>query len=703
MPWDPREAKSRILMDLAAGRPLSGDARITAELVQLANSHGLVGLLAEEVGMPVVKAAHARLDVRQEVMRRNLSRILERMHQEGIRVSVLKGARMADTFYRDPRRRTFTDIDLLVETHSLENALDLLADDEAVVAVPAKRPKADKRDLVLADSTGVTFHLDLHWNLFAYTQLRGAATGATESAWKRAEFYEGSSIGPYWSLPSGHEVCFLAAHSILDHRFRLILFRDFVEITNGPVEWEEVMETAHLWGLRSVTYIALWIASQAFGANVPNELLKALRPRSETVTLLEHMLPRVDFASFDGHRVHPVNLACVLLNDSASSRLGLAFRAPLAFPAWRRRAAMSPTVTASSRMLLVVSSNRRRGAEVFAERLRDGLLDKGFVVEAVSLSEVNETARADVESITDRAPSDIGRLDPRIAMSLRRKVGKFRPELVVASGPTLRYGVLATVGRATRLVYVAIGEPRYWIRSRLSEAIHRFLLRRSDQVIAVSTATRSQLLDFEPALAGRVQVGYTGVPEGMFRDPAAQNAGPLRVLVVGALSVEKDPLAALRAVASVDDALVRMVGSGPLETAVREEAGRLGMDHRLELTGAVDDVEVHLEWADVLLLSSRTEGLPAAILEAGAASVPAIAFDVGGVKEAVVDGVSGVVVPAGDDDGLTSALSRLSADRNRLAEMGLAAHRHVASRFRLDRVVDEYVRLLTADLARSKR
>jgi glycosyltransferase involved in cell wall biosynthesis len=609
---------------------------------------------------------------------------------------------VADAFYSDARYRNFTDIDVLVEPHSLERALRMLSSDEAVSAVPKRGPKADKRDVLFSDPSGMTFILDLHWNLFSYSQLRGSAEKATDAAWESAVLVEDSSLGPHWTLPIGTEIAFLAAHSILDHRFRLALFRDFVEVARRNVDWDDVITTCGRWGLRSTTYIPLWMANQVLEAEIPEGVLESLRPRSSVVSFLERALPRVDLARFDGHRVHPVNLGAVLLNDSPISRVGLAVRAPVAFPAWRRRAMESLHSHSAPKTLLVVSTNRRRGAEVLAERLRDGFTERGFQAEAVSLSSAGDETKADVENLSELSPDALGRFNLRAGLALRRRIRRFRPNVVVAFGPTLRYCVLAAFGTGSRLVYVAIGEPQYWVRSVWSAWPNRVLLRQTDRVVAVSAETKTQLLKFEPELDGRVFVSHTGVPRQMFRDSKAHDSGPLRVLVLGALSSEKDPLTALRTVAGVGQAHLRMVGSGPMDVSVRQEAENVGMKGRLELAGSVDDVSEHLEWADVLLLSSRTEGLPAAILEAGAAGVPSVAFDVGGVSEAITDGTTGLVVQAGDMGALTSALRSFDEDRTRVSEMGAAARRHMEKNFRLEPAIDEYIRLLTTEPRRSQ-
>jgi len=192
-----------------------------------------------------------------------------------------------------------------------------------------------------------------------------------------------------------------------------------------------------------------------------------------------------------------------------------------------------------------------------------------------------------------------------------------------------------------------------------------------------------------------MHVTYTGVPPSLFDVNSDKHGGPIRVLMVGSLTTEKDPALALRAAAQVDNAVLRYVGEGPLEEELREGSDTLGISERVEFVGSVSDVVPHLEWADVLILTSCSEGLPGAILEAGAAAVPTVAVDVGGVGEAVLDGVSGYVTKRSADE-LAAALTGLDSDRQRLAEMGEAARRYVFSKFLLDDVIDRYAELLAS-------
>lgn len=260
----------------------------------------------------------------------------------------------------------------------------------------------------------------------------------------------------------------------------------------------------------------------------------------------------------------------------------------------------------------------------------------------------------------------------------------------------MRYAVFSNIRRASHLVYYAIGEPRYWLRSRLALYRNRGLLNRVDRVLAVSKMTAEQLVEIAPKLAGRVTVAPTGVDDHYFevREPQPKDGhDSLRACWIGSLSAEKDPLLALQGVAGATGTRIRFVGDGPLRPQLEAGVAELAMDDRVELAGAVDDVRPHLAWADVTLLTSETEGLPGVILESAAAATPAIGVAVGGVAEAIEDGVTGFVVDR-DSRSVAVALSRLHADRGLLDSMGEAARKRALREFRIESAVDRIAEAL---------
>jgi len=138
----------------------------------------------------------------------------------------------------------------------------------------------------------------------------------------------------------------------------------------------------------------------------------------------------------------------------------------------------------------------------------------------------------------------------------------------------------------------------------------------------------------------------------------------------------KDHGVLLRAFAKVPgQARLKLVGDGKTLPAAKTLAEELGIRDRVEFKGVRSDVPEILAQTDVFVLASKTETLPISILEAMRAGLPVIASDVGGISEEVVDGETGLLVPAGSVEELSGALKRLLADRQLRVAMGNAGRR----------------------------
>jgi glycosyltransferase involved in cell wall biosynthesis len=672
-------------------------------------AHGSSDRLRQQALPPFI-----RLSTRQQIMVEHLRRVLREFRDQEIPATVLKGPYLAKWAYRHQAHRTFSDIDVLVPRTHLDRTLQLLERDPAVTSIPAQGPKAEKRNIPMADARGVRFTVDLHWDLFSYTQLQGCADGATEWAWSVANDDVDSELGPIWHLPDETQICFLATHALLDHRFRLILFRDLTEVAERSPDWEAVGRFAHKWGLRSTTYVALLMASKVTDAAVPTEFLAALRPRSTAVYATEKLLPRTDLVRFDGHRPHPLNLSIVLLHDSLAVRARLVIRAPMAFPDWKGRVGLgaprrraTPATLTPNRLALVVTTDRRRGAEVFGERLAGGLRQLGWQVNLLALSHEEEGPWVAAQLVSERSSKHRGRLDLRVVSDLRSTLRRLRPQVVLANGSaTLQYAVAATrlLPNRPRLVYASIGEPLYWIRGAGHRLVQRALLSAVDLVLAVSESTKRQLIDGLGLKKKSVAVAPTGVPHSFFAVHPDPPADALRLLFLGNLSKEKNPVAAVEVTHLLSKEMpvhLRVVGEGPLQEDLASRVGLLGLTEVVTFAGSVEDVSAHLAWSDLLILTSETEGLPGVVLEAAAAGVPAVAFDVGGTAETIVPGETGELVTPGDVERLADAVATLAGDRGTITAMGERARAFAAERYSLDRAVEHYHRILSTQLAGS--
>jgi glycosyltransferase involved in cell wall biosynthesis len=160
--------------------------------------------------------------------------------------------------------------------------------------------------------------------------------------------------------------------------------------------------------------------------------------------------------------------------------------------------------------------------------------------------------------------------------------------------------------------------------------------------------------------AGRAEArALLGVPDGT----------PL-IGTVTRLCRQKDPGALVRAARRIVDdrpeVHLVVVGDGPTRAEVSALVHALGLVANVTLLGNRADVAAILPAFDAFVLTSRWEGLPRVVIEAMAAGVPVVATDVGGVSEVVRDGVSGLLVPAGQPDSVARAALRV------LFEPGLA-------------------------------
>jgi colanic acid/amylovoran biosynthesis glycosyltransferase len=137
------------------------------------------------------------------------------------------------------------------------------------------------------------------------------------------------------------------------------------------------------------------------------------------------------------------------------------------------------------------------------------------------------------------------------------------------------------------------------------------------------------------------------------------------------------------------------VGDGPCRDALVDQRAALGLEGVVEFAGGATQESVLGWWrqASVGVLTSVSEGMPVALMEAAACGVPVVATAVGGVPELVEDGVTGLLAPSGDAAAVATALDRLLRDRALAARMGAAARERAAARFSIGAQVDGLLEL----------
>jgi glycosyltransferase involved in cell wall biosynthesis len=232
-----------------------------------------------------------------------------------------------------------------------------------------------------------------------------------------------------------------------------------------------------------------------------------------------------------------------------------------------------------------------------------------------------------------------------------------------------------------------------------------------DHVTAVSEAAAASHIAAGMVEPDRVSVLANGIdvdrwqPDARARSEAREELGlgnDFLWLAVGRLEPVKDYPVLLNAFARAPKpAQLLVLGTGPLEGQLKRMAEGLGLGGRVRFAGFCPNVARWMHAADGFVLSSRYEGLPMVLLEAGACGVPAVATDVPGTREVIVDGETGWLAPAGDPERLAAAMRWLMhMPAWRRQAVGERARQHVTRHFSLETVLDRWEQLYAELLER---
>ena len=230
----------------------------------------------------------------------------------------------------------------------------------------------------------------------------------------------------------------------------------------------------------------------------------------------------------------------------------------------------------------------------------------------------------------------------------------------------------------------------------------RALSLRVDALVGVSEAGARRIEDFYALGRNSVHAIPNGVPDVPLPARPPRGANDLHVAAVGRLDAMKGHDVLLRAIAQVHGAHLTILGEGSERSALESLARLLRIADRVEMPGWVDAPRRRLPEFDVLAMPSRSEGFPLAVLEGMLAGLPIVATAVGGIPEAVIDGETGLLVPADGADALAGALRRLQADPALRSALGGRARARAMARFTAHRMADAYAVLWRDVCARER-
>ena len=216
---------------------------------------------------------------------------------------------------------------------------------------------------------------------------------------------------------------------------------------------------------------------------------------------------------------------------------------------------------------------------------------------------------------------------------------------------------------------------------------------------AAITAVSSHVAELASSAYGvQPEIILNGTEQTSTSPPPADPGGLLRLVFVGRMSVQKNPLFIADVLAAMRAANWRMtfVGDGPLRTELEESLRARGLCGKCEFRGWLDSAAVQdcLRQNDILLMPSLSEGLPVAGIEAVSRGLAIAGSNIPGLRDVVADGVNGWSIPLGSAQVWAKTLDLAAsdvADLQRRKEASL----HMATRFDLVKITDAYERVLT--------
>jgi glycosyltransferase involved in cell wall biosynthesis len=305
-----------------------------------------------------------------------------------------------------------------------------------------------------------------------------------------------------------------------------------------------------------------------------------------------------------------------------------------------------------------------------------------------------------------------GDFHPGTIVALKRLLSKYEIDAVICNfNKDVRLGGLAARWRGDVKVIWRLGN-----NMTRNNAVHRFLTPRLlDGAITPSHELKRQIMQPGYLLDDRIQVIHTGIPEARNWQPGPKAHEALRdkyhlpqdclVAVTSGRFVSVKGHRYLVTVAKKiverhSDIYFLWLGDGPLEGELRDQIDQLGLRDRFVFAGLLDDFELELAGADLMIHPATVEPFGIVLLEGMRAGLPIVASRVGGIPEVIAENETGLLVPPGDTGALETAALRLLDDREQMANFGRAGRARWKNEFDYDRMlgrVEAYIHSLVGE------
>lgn len=356
----------------------------------------------------------------------------------------------------------------------------------------------------------------------------------------------------------------------------------------------------------------------------------------------------------------------------------------------------------------------RRGAQVFVSDLSMAFHEKGIAVKKVYLYAHSGTGALDLlpqDEVLNGNESHLFEKIPTVHPALVRRlvqtIRSFSPDIILLNGSrTLKYGAAAKPWspKHTRWVYRIIDSPKFWNTNPIKQWYYRNLvLSAMDAAVGVSAASLQDMVELHrfnkpTAVIHRAirTEKFDALPDKASLRQQHPNLGEKKIILfLGNLTQQKRPDRFVEIVDLVakqaPNVCAWVIGDGPLMQATQQLVESKGLTAQFTFHGYQNNVGPLIKCADVLVLSSDTEGLPGVVLECGYVGVPTVSGKVGGIAECVENGVTGFIVEEKKPALYADRVVQLLNDEALRSDMATRLKQNVAAFFQVDQVLKKYL------------
>ena len=359
-------------------------------------------------------------------------------------------------------------------------------------------------------------------------------------------------------------------------------------------------------------------------------------------------------------------------------------------------------------VLQIIDSMAFGGAEVLLRDLSSGLLAHDMQVSVCYNTSGPIAQQIEAAGIPVTRLPRFARVDPYLLWQTYRQIKKLKPDIVHTHlFKSDFHGRLAARMAGVPVVISTLHNCHNWAKNPVLGGIYGANARLADHVIAVSDEVRDYAVEHIHVDPKKLSTIANAVPLSRFgRDAAARNSvraefgissGAPLVGIIARLTEQKDHDNFLHAAKIIlrdqPEAKFLVVGEGPLAESLKALSLSLGIDRSVMFCGNRSDIPAVMSALDVLVFSSRWEGLPVALLEGMASSLPVVSTRVGGVPGVIQNGETGVLVPPADSQSLADACLLLIKDPALREKMGQAGNIHVRANYGMDGMVEKIANL----------